>query len=86
MADGPEFKVEDWPYHPKIASVFHGRGWAPRTIATATAHLIASAPDLYEALKAMVDRWEPDCAGTDRLMWEKARAALALADGEIPPC
>lgn len=35
--------------------------------------------DLCEALKAMFDRWEPDCTGTDRVMWEAARAALARA-------
>ena len=50
--------------------------------AEANAHLIAAAPDLYGALKAMADRWEPDCFGTDRAMWEDARAALAKARGE----
>lgn len=46
------------------------------------AHLIAAAPDLYEALAQMFDRWEPDTAGADRRMWEEARAALAKARGE----
>lgn len=45
----------------------------------ANARLIAAAPDLLEALRAMVDRWEPDCIGTDRVMWENARAAIAKA-------
>ena len=43
--------------------------------------LIAAAPDLLAALKAMVDRWEPDCEGTDRIMWENAQAAIAKATG-----
>lgn len=34
---------------------------------------------MREALKAMVDRWEPDCIGTDRRMYDNAVAALALA-------
>lgn len=37
--------------------------------------------DLVAALKAMVDRWEPDCVGNDRRMWEDACAALAKAEG-----
>ncbi len=32
---------------------------------------------LRAALSAMVDRWEPDCDGQDRIMWENAVAALA---------
>jgi len=46
------------------------------------AQLMASAPDLLEALRAMCDRWEPDCEGTDRRMWEAGRAAIAKATGE----
>jgi hypothetical protein len=45
----------------------------------ANARLMAAAPDLLTALKAMVDRWEPDCVGLDRVMWENARAAIAQA-------
>ena len=39
--------------------------------------------ELLYALEAMIDRWEPDCGGQDRLMYDraveacqKARAAL----------
>jgi len=31
------------------------------------------------ALIAMVDRWEPDGEGQDRIMWENAREALGFA-------
>lgn len=47
----------------------------------ANARLIAAAPDLLAALEAMVDRWEPDSAGSDRRMWETACAAIAKARG-----
>lgn len=35
--------------------------------------------DLHQALRAMVDRWEPDCGGQDRVMWENACEALESA-------
>ena len=53
----------------------------PFVDADANAQLISAAPDLLDALKAMVDRWEPDCGGLDRLMWENARDAIAKAGG-----
>lgn len=34
---------------------------------------------LSEALQAMVNRWEPDGEGQDRIMWENAVEALADA-------
>ena len=40
---------------------------------------------MEKALEAMVDRWEPDCSGQDRIMWENAVAVLteiAEAKGE----
>lgn len=37
---------------------------------------------LFNALKAMVDRWEPDCEGQDRIMWENACEALEFAQSE----
>lgn len=42
---------------------------------------LSPAPELLDALQAMVDRWEPDCIGTDRVMWENAVAAIARAEG-----
>ena len=35
---------------------------------------------LSAALRAMVDRWEPDCGGQDRVMWENAVQALEFAN------
>jgi hypothetical protein len=35
---------------------------------------------LSTALRAMVDRWEPDCEGQDRVMWENAVEALEFAE------
>ena len=37
---------------------------------------------LKAALQAMVDRWEPDCGGQDRVMWENACEALEFADSD----
>lgn len=37
---------------------------------------------LVAALSAMVDRWEPDCDGQDRVMWENAKEALEFANGD----
>lgn len=55
----------------------------PPETAIANAHLIAAAPDLYEALQAMID------VASDRESFEefapafdKARAALAKAEGK----
>lgn len=49
----------------------------------ANARLIAAAPDLLEALRAMVARWEPEPDGyADRRMWEAACEAIAKATHE----
>ena len=37
---------------------------------------------LFDALKAMVDRWEPDCEGQDRVMWENACEALEFTSDD----
>lgn len=50
------------------------------TEADANAHLIAAAPDLYEALDLFVD-WMDEEEGAHALC-DKARAALAKARGE----
>lgn len=64
-----------------VAHIYCTRG--DETPDAANALLIAAAPDMYEALSCMFDRWEPDSdGGQDRLMWERARAALAKARGE----
>lgn len=47
----------------------------------ANAHLIAAAPDLYEALESMTVAYEFEY-GTDCPQARKARAALAKARGE----
>lgn len=49
MTENEAFKEEKWPYHPKIAGVYHGLWNAPRDIAKANARLIAAAPELLEA-------------------------------------
>lgn len=55
----------------------------------ANAHLIAAAPDLYAALKEIVeDGWinlDVVSDGSDYVVLDKAKAALAKANGE-PPC
>ena len=48
----------------------------------ANAQLIASAPDLYEALKAVVERYEIILIGDDQKCDVMAIEALAKADGK----
>ena len=54
----------------------------------ANAHLIAAAPEMYEALEAMRARWELYIGGlggaghTDDALMKQAAAALAKARGE----
>lgn len=60
---------------------------------SADAHLIAAAPDMYEALKAIDTHWaqdgftSPDSAKSEiladdtRNIWRQIRAALARAEG-----
>jgi hypothetical protein len=46
----------------------------------ADARLIAAAPELVEALQAIVDRFERQVGGS--ALWQQAHAALAKATGE----
>lgn len=39
---------------------------------------------LTSALRAMVDRWEPDCSGQDRIMWENAKSLLGQGGDNDP--
>lgn len=61
--------------------------WVDGGSAKANAHLIAAAPELYEALEEMVERYAPgyhDCIDNGLPECEicNARAALAKARGE----
>ena len=48
--------------------------------AKANARLISSAPDMYEALKGLLQRWmDPGSITSEH--WEAARAALSKAEG-----
>lgn len=38
---------------------------------------------LSAALRAMVDRWEPDCEGQDRVMWDNAVEALEFSEVDL---
>lgn len=49
----------------------------------ANTHLIAAAPELYEALSAIL-YWHDEDRHIDESWWEDARAALAKARGEKP--
>lgn len=78
------FKDGEWPYHPKLAAVYHGRGHAPREIAESNARLIAAAPELLAAL----EYWTPLIKGQEGRSDEtdveidKARAAITKARGQ----
>ena len=70
------------------ASAFSVEGWAPvnaEEVMEANARLIAAAPELAEALEAMVERFGHDIftmPAEDRELLTRARAALAKAKGE----
>jgi hypothetical protein len=40
----------------------------------------AAREELLAALKAMVDRWEPDACGLDYVLWGNAKAAIQKAE------
>jgi hypothetical protein len=72
-------------YHPMIAAAYHGRGNAPRPIAEANARLIASAPELLEALRLCIETFEhlPEKVGgvSSGAAVRKAFAVIAKATG-----
>lgn len=53
LTENSAFADEDaWPYHPLIATAFHGRHKADRATAAANATLMASAPELLKAIRS----------------------------------
>ncbi len=83
----------------QIATIHHCEGnewvevwsplasWATEAQMEASARLIAAAPELYEALKALADEYEPNMKAfafnaPRKAMWAAAMAALAKARGE----
>jgi hypothetical protein len=68
-----------------VAVIDHHRDGheATRTVTTpANAHLIAAAPDMYEALKVMVERFSYIEGTQHGHILESARAAIAKAEGK----
>ncbi len=66
-----------------IAEAFEVVRIKDRCPASANAHLIAAAPDIYAALVGlMASVGMPDTPGTYRDAWNEAEAALAKARGE----
>lgn len=53
-------------------------------MAEANAALIAAAPDLYEALRELFATLDPERPGSPGSTLEKARAAIAKAEGRQP--
>lgn len=81
MTEAPRFKQEEWPYHPKIAVVYHGLGHADRKTAEASARLIAAAPELLWALQQIANMPGGTIGSVLTLAKETARAAIAKATG-----
>lgn len=70
-------------YSNQIAKIAHEPKHGTSDCAEANARLIAAAPTMYEALKALVESldWEAKRSGTTYAGHEDARAALRLGDG-----
>lgn len=81
MTENWAFKNEDWPYHPKIAGVYHGLGHADRETAQATARLIAAAPDLLASLKALTDALDYGAIKNCQGIWKNALDVILKAEG-----
>ena len=97
------FTPGPWEYHSHVSSVAQGPrlgkiaevSFAYKDSATrdANGHLIAAAPELYEALEAIDEMWSDDGdggrigpidarSGKVREIWQLVRDALAKARGE----
>lgn len=72
LATAPEFKDEEWPYHPLIIQVPHGRGSAPRNIAEGNAAFIAAAPAIAELAIQQAEEIERLKYGLNNLVKESA--------------
>lgn len=80
QADWCVMVPEESPYGPYVATVH-----ATADHAKANAHLIASAPELYEALDDLwewVRNWSPEFMDDDDFDRSKYESALAKARGE----
>lgn len=77
-----DINIADGLYSPSVASVLPSQFLESGDNSKANADLIAAAPDLLEALKAMLEMYGP--RGGD-IVWdgpdEYARAAIAKAEG-----
>ena len=88
----PKFTPGPWRYASRnvneIMTTFHGVQIGRSYIDVATenekadAHLVAAAPELYEALDEVFAASCPEVPGSAGSPLEKARAALAKARGE----
>lgn len=57
MCEAPEFKTDDWPYHPRLGSITHGKGHADMKTAQATANFIALACNSHYELLRLVKQF-----------------------------
>lgn len=78
---------QEFPIAEEVGGRRHGADFEDESECVANAHLIAAAPELYEALeeckRVLSDLQSTQLEGTrTRAAWEKARAALAKARGE----
>lgn len=67
-----------------IATIENGQPGDSLETETATGHLIAAAPDLYEACKAFVERFNWDLTPEQAEAWDAAMDAIRKAEGRQP--
>lgn len=53
LTERPDFMVENWPHHPLIAGVYHGRGHASRELAQQYAAYMVKAVNCHEDAKQL---------------------------------